>query len=290
MTLSDESSETKKSKRPVLLRRIEILFFLGLLWLFFILTGRALCKIAIFQISELTNTKITTSSVVFNLDGSVVIKGLKVRPEEKQTYDDTILTAKRVSIRFSLISVLLRNPQLKKITVKDFVLNVQQNIDTGQWNLSGVKIQLSKKDGDGKMPFVHLKGGTVQYSKISEGVGKTIAVVPIDAGFRSAQELIGGYSFDISTAQRADSDKSTLFGSWRPGTIEVWGSISSSDLPAFERKWWIDFINVKLTYDQTNAYSLQLKISDMQLEHTPVSEIPTFVIPPKKSLNSSNGT
>lgn len=280
MTVSDESCETKKTRRPIWVRRIEILVFLGLLWLFFILTGRALCTIAIFQISELTNTKITTSSVVFNLNGSVVIKGLKVRPEEKQTYDDTILTADRVYIRFNLISVLLRNPQLKSIIVKDFVLNAQQNVDTGQWNVSAVKLQLPKKDGDGQIPSVRLKRGILQYSKISNGVRKTIAAVPINAKFWPAQKLIGGYSFDVSTAKRADSEKSTLFGSWCPGTVKVWGSISSSDLPAFERKWWINSMNAELTYDRSNTYSLQLDISDMQLKHMPISETSIFAKPP----------
>ncbi len=38
----------------------EVLILAALLWLFFILAGRALCHIALGQIAELTNTKIET--------------------------------------------------------------------------------------------------------------------------------------------------------------------------------------------------------------------------------------
>lgn len=282
MAVSDKTSETKKPGRHILARRIEILILAALLWLFFVFAGRALCKAAISQISELTNTKITTSSVVFKLNGSVVIKGLKVRPEKRQTYDDTILRADKVYVRFSLFSLLLRNPQLKKITIRDFVFNAQQDVDTGYWNLSDVKINLLQKNDQGKIPSVHihLKEGKLQYSKVSDGLVKTIAAVPIDARFRPAKAIIGGYSFNITTAKRHDLDKSTLFGFWRPGRIEIGGSISSSDLPAFERKWWINALDVKLAYDENNTYSLQLKMADTQFKHTPIPEMPIFAKPP----------
>ena len=98
----------------VFLRRVfGILIPVFCLCLAFVLVGRALCHIAIGQIAELTNTKITTKSVDFNFDGSVVIEKLVISPYQAQKYDDTILEADRVYARFGIVSLLLLRPQLK---------------------------------------------------------------------------------------------------------------------------------------------------------------------------------
>ena len=54
------------------------------LWLVFILAGRALRQIAIGQIIELTNAKVEAKSVDFKLDGSVFIEELVIRPYQEQ--------------------------------------------------------------------------------------------------------------------------------------------------------------------------------------------------------------
>ena len=69
---------------------VELLILAVLLWLFFILAGRALCHIALAQIAEMINTKIKTESVNFRTNGSVVIKDLVIRPNEKHSNDDVI--------------------------------------------------------------------------------------------------------------------------------------------------------------------------------------------------------
>ncbi|MHC4104592.1 MAG: hypothetical protein ACYSR9_06600 [Planctomycetota bacterium] len=106
----------------------EVLILAVLLWLFFILAGRALCHIALSQIAELTNTKIKTESVNFHTDGSVLIKELVISPYEKRSDDDTILKAKTVYARFSLRSLLLLRPRLKVIDVNDFAFSQSRNV------------------------------------------------------------------------------------------------------------------------------------------------------------------
>lgn len=246
------------------------------LWLIFILLGWLLRKLAIAQIVELTGAKIEAKSVDFNFDGSVFIKGLVVTPYQKPEYYrdspfakkmqdedlDVILKAETVYARFNVGSVLLLRPRLKEINVKNFVFNALHDLDTGWWNIDSLKIS-APKGGSGKMPVVHLEGGKLQYSKISEGQAKVAAEVPLDAEFGPTEENLDAYSFKIATAKWSHFGKSTLTGFWQPGRIAITGGISSADIPAFERAWTISVIAGQLEYDRSNAYSLKLRIRDL---------------------------
>ena len=248
---------------------VEVLILAALLWLFFILAGRALCHIALAQIAELTNTKIDTGSVDFHTDGSVLIKELVVSPYEKRSDDDTILEAETVYARFSLSSLLLLRPRLKVIDVDDFVFNAQYDIDTGWWNLSALKIK-PPEGTSGEMPRIHLKTGTLQYSKISNEQVKVAISVPLNARFGFDDQTQKGYSFDITTATMASGyGKSRLTGFWKPGTVTIAGGISSLDVPELEMAWIIDILAAELKYDPDNTFSLKLRIKDLLAKRSP---------------------
>lgn len=233
------------------------------LWLVFILTGRVLRPIAISQIAELTNTEVKAESVDFNLNGSVFIKNLIIRPyAEQKKYDDAILKAETVYVRFGIGSLLLLRPRLKEINVNDFIFSAQYNLDTGRWNVAELKIR-APKGGSGRIPVVHLKRGVLQYSEVSKAKVKVIAAVPLDAGLEPAEEMRDGYSFNITTAERAGLGKSTLTGYWQSGRVIVTGGVSSADIPAFERSWTINNLAAELNYDRNNTYSLKLKIKEL---------------------------
>jgi len=240
-----------------------VIFFL---WLVFVLAGYALQKIAIGQITELTNTKIETKSVDFNFDGSVFIERLVVKPYQQSKYDNTILKAKTVYARFGIGSLLLLRPRLKQIDVDDFVFDAQYDLDTGRWNLGALKIK-APKSGSGQMPLVRLRGGRLQYSKISNGKVKVVAEVPIDARFGVGQEERDRYSFDMTTAKWARFGKSNLTGYWRPGQVIISGGVSSADVPAFERVWTINVLAAEMNYDRNNNYSLKLRMRDLRSKH-----------------------
>ncbi|MHC4750403.1 MAG: hypothetical protein ACYTFW_11065 [Planctomycetota bacterium] len=257
-----------KSK-TVIRRFLTALILAVLLWLFFILAGRALCYIAIGQIAELTNTKIKTESVDFHTNGSVFIKNLVVNPHEKQSGNDAILKAEAVYARFSLSSLLLLQPQLKVIDVNNFVFNAQYDLDTGHWNLSGLKI-IPPKGDSGRMPRIHLKAGTLQYSKISKGRADVAVSVPFNARFGFDEEKQKGYSFEITTATMASGfGKSRLRGFWKPGSVTISGGISSMDVPELEMAWIADIVAAELKYDRSNAFSLELNITDLQSKRSP---------------------
>ena len=248
---------------------VEVLILAALLWLFFILAGRALCHIALGQIAELTNTKIKTGSVNFHTDGSVLIKELVISPDEEQSKDDTILKAETVFARFSLSSLFLLRPRLKVIDVNDFVFNAQYDLDSGWWNLSALKIK-PPEGTSAKMPRIHLKAGTLQYSKISNGQIKVAVSVPFNARFGFDDQTQDGYSFDITTATMASGyGKSRLTGFWKPGIVTIAGGISSVDVPELEMAWIIDILAAELKYDRDNTFSLKLRINDLQSKRSP---------------------
>ena len=284
---SNKSAKFGNNKRAFPSWLLKGLILAVCLWFAFILAGEVLCEIALEQIAELTNTKITTESVNFNINGSVFIKDLVIRPEQQKKYDDTILKAETVYARFGIGSLLLLHPRLKKISVKDFVFDAQHNLDTDRWNIAAFRIK-HPKGAAGKMPTIRLKRGTLQYSKVSNGQVKAIAAVPIDAGFAPAQTTREGCSFNITTAKRAGRGKSVLAGFWKPGKITITGGISSADIPAFEKAWTINTLDAVLNYDQTNAYSLKLKIKDLHSSYTSTGD--TFAGDPISQKDGEMGT
>jgi hypothetical protein len=238
------------------------LVLVGVLWLVFILAGQVLTQIALSQIAGLTNTRIKTKSVDFNLDGSVSIKKLVIRPDKPSSYADEILKAETVFARFSKSSLLLLRPRLKEISVNDFVFDAQYDLDTDRWNISALKVK-GAKDGSGKKPLVRLEKGTLQYSNVSKGQVEAIAAVPIDAGFRPVKETRDSYSFDITTGEREDFGKSVLKGTWQPGEVRIAGAISSTGIRVFERVFSLRGLAGELNYNRDNNYSLALRIDDL---------------------------
>jgi len=239
------------------------------LWLVFIMLERALQRIALVQIAELTNTKIEVYSIDFGLDGSVIIEGLAVRPNQEHRYDDAILKAERVYARFGIGSLLLLRPRLREISVNDFVFDAQYDLDTGRWNVAALKIKAAKGDS-GRIPVIRLERGTLRYSKVSGGRVEVAAAMPVDARFGPDEETEAGYSFDIITAERGGSGKSVLSGLWRPGRVTISGGVSSADIASLERVWTIDDLAAELDYDTNDAFSLKLRIKDLVSTHTDI--------------------
>ncbi len=254
--------KSRSGKKVFLRRLVDFLILAVVLWLAFVLAGRSLRQVAIAQIAEFTNAKIKAKSIDFNFDGSVSIEKLVIRPEQMGEYDDAILKAEKVYARFDLGSLLLVRPRLKEITVNDFVFNAQYDLDSGQWNIAGLKFNVPKV-GLVKMPGVRLERGTLQYSRVSNGQVKVVTKVPIDARFAPAQDSPAAYSFSITTAETEQAGKSTLNGSWQPGWITITGGISSADVPTLERTWDIKTLAADLSYDANNTYSLKLRIKDL---------------------------
>lgn len=264
----------RRAKKPKTIYRIglELLVLIILLWIFIVLAGRALKRIAIAQIGEITNTKIKAASVNFDLDGSVFIEGLLIRSEEQTEYDNSILKAKNVYAKFSITSLLLFKPRLKEIRVKNFIFNAIHDLDTGQWNIASLRIA-PPKDFAGKMPVINLQGGTLRYSKVINNQIKISAAIPLDVSFGLDEKVPNSYKFSITTARRKGfAAKSELTGFWRTGNVTISGGVSSADIPAFEKVWMIYVLAAELNYDKDNNYSFKMRVKDLLNKDRPVTD------------------
>ena len=243
-----------------------ILVLIVLVYVLFVLTGRALRKIAITQITEMVGTKVTAESLDLGFDGSVLIKNLAVLPWQRLKYDNTIFKARTVYARFSLASVLLFSPRLKTISVNDFVFDAQFDMDTAKWNTACLKLKGGGAGGD-RIPFVVLENGILRYSRVSNSCSKTIAGVPLDAVLKPAENIKNACIFTLATASTGTFGRNTLNGFWRPGLVTIAGGIASADLPAFERVWKINVLAGEIKYDHSGIFAVNLKIKDLQNKH-----------------------
>ena len=263
MSENTNNSLKKKRRKSNFLRSfIKLLILIVLLWPLFVLGGRALCKIAIDQIAELTNTKITTDSVKFDLNGSVLIKNLVIHPGSESSDEHAILKAKTVYASFGIPGLVLLRPRITKISVTDFVFNARHDLETDQWNVSALKI-MPPKAGSGKIPLVSLKRGNLKYTRVSKVQSKVVVAVPVDAEFSQSQKETDAYEFTVATGQLARFAKSTLQGTWKPGRFAISGGISSAQGPELEKKWSINVLAAQWDYDTENNYSLKLAVNNL---------------------------
>ncbi|HPC96191.1 MAG TPA: hypothetical protein PLU87_14695 [Sedimentisphaerales bacterium] len=232
--------------------------------------GKALPGIAAAEISRLTNTQIEMGAFDFHRNASVSIDGIVIRPERGELfYDDTILRAKSVYAKFSLSSLLLLSPQVTEIHVEDFILDVQHNLDSGRWNIGGLRLTTSSEKGR-RVPVVALRRGKLRYCKASGGRTEVVTSVPVEARFGFPGVSDGSYGFEIKTAKLSGGyGDSALRGSWSPGRLEVAGGLSSTDIPSLERAWAVDVLAADLQYDRSGAYELSMQIRDLHSKHSP---------------------
>ncbi len=273
---------TKKKSRTIIRISIKVLVAAAVLASLFILASLKLSEIALKQIGELTNTKLTTDTLKLSLNGSVAIRNLVIRPNESADYDNTILRAKKVRAYFKTRSILLFRPRLKRIIISEFDFNIVYDSRNDQWNLGGLK-KIRPKSGSGKVPKIFLNEGTLLYTKISEERSKRIAEIgfnlrllpalfidkPMEEAGQDESEKV--YNFGIHTSQWSKFGKINLYGQWYPGRIKLVGEME----PAEETKPDVlsaRKIKASLDYSENKEYSLRLDISDFESKKEAVDE------------------
>lgn len=232
--------------------------------------ARALPGIAAAEISRLTSTRIEMGAFDFSRNASVSIDGMVIRPEREDLfYDDTILRAKSVYAKFSLGSLLLLSPRVTEIRVEDFVVDVQCDLDSGRWNVGGLRLRPSA-GGAGRVPIVTLRQGRLRYCKVAGGEVEVVTSIPIEAQFGFPAAGGAGYGFEIKTAKLSGGyGDSALRGSWGRGRFEVAGGVSSTDIPSLGRAWAVDLLAADLRYDESGVYELNVQIKDLHSKHSP---------------------
>jgi len=223
---------------------------------------RILPEIALAQIGEITNTRIEAKDVTLNINGTVRIRGLRVSPFTRTAYDNTILRARSVRARFSLMSLLTLRPQLKEITVNGFVLSALYDVTADRWNVTEVNLEIPE-GGGGRLPSISLANGRFQYIKVFENEPMVSFEVPMDVQFGREDEAGGRYRFEVATAAEGRAGRNTLHGFWSPGRLALAGSFRSTHLPTVERTYDIESVHADLTYDEGANFKLSLEIENL---------------------------
>lgn len=262
----DPNAPIKKRKRQKRYHRIELLLLVVLIFILFSVAARALKKITISQLSEITNSQIKAGSIDLSINGSVLIKDLIIHPKN-QPCSNAILKAQTLYARFGLSSLLLMKPKLKKIKVDGFVFNAEEDIDNGLWNFGSLHIS-PPKGVAGELPYIRLKRGILQHTRLSNGKVEICSAIPIDAEFKPVEDKKDAYEFNITTAKKQQFGESRLTGYWKPGNVMITGSMSSADLPAFERVWTTGSLTAELNYDPNNNYRFKVRAKKIGFTHT----------------------
>lgn len=271
----DKSAESGKIKRRVIAASAIAAFII----VAYIAEKQYLPSIAVNQLAELTNTQVKVRSINFSFDGSVVIRGLQIKPTEQKDYDNTILRARKVKARFGLLSILGLKPRLKKIRVEDFTIDVQQDLDSRKWNIGGLR--LAGGQGGGAIPIIRLKNGQLKFSSVSKGYISTSVDVPVSVRLERMRGKNGTYQFELVTAKAQGGRPSEIVGIIEPGHLAFSGGISSEQLSDIERLWTIRNIEADYQYENSGDYNLELRIEDLTAKEQKTNE------PPAKLANKA---
>ena len=95
---------------------------------------RFLQPLALKQINQITAGRARIGSVQLRLNASVVLKNVTIASCENTESENIPFQAKTIVAKFSLPGVFTLKPKLKKLTVRDFVLNAVYDSDTTSWN------------------------------------------------------------------------------------------------------------------------------------------------------------
>ena len=277
MQPADLKRRVRRRSRRIWRWFLEFALTVTVLWVSLMFAGRVLPKIALRQISELTNTRIKAEGVDFRFDGSLNITNLSVWPKITAGYDNSILKAEKVNVRFRMGSLIRMKPRLKEIYVDDFTLKALYDSDSGEWNLSALKTGMPKGSGE-RLPRVWFENGSIEYVQVSHGHGRREGSWPVSAGFRPADKTVcdDGYSFDISSAGRQNFEKSLIVGSWCPGRVTIGGRISSKDIPGFGRQWDLKKLDAEMIYEPNGFYELTAKVKDFNCPPSESGKMFTF--------------
>jgi len=247
------AKDGKKRKRWRVVAACGLIILLLIFWFW---GTKHLAPAAINQLAEITNTKIKADSVTFSPKGAVLIRGLHIKPDQDSKHDNTILSARKVYVRFSIFSLVTFNPKIRKISLHDFKIYFQHDTDAGKWNIETIKLP-SGKDGGGLFE-VRLKNGELHYTTIKNEILKAAMSIPINGHLEPSDGK--GYDFYLTTAKGDKESFSRIVGSIKPGYFNFSGGVSSDDLPELKHKWSAEKISAECNYAKDGDFNLKFLV------------------------------
>ena len=108
--------------------------------------------------------------------------------------------AEHVEGWFSVTSLLRFRPCLRSLRLKQFVINVEYDIDQDQWNLR--TINLSGPGMSGAVPFVFADQGTLRLRRIRDGRIEPIVVLGVSGSFGPVSGQPDRFSYFLGVDDR----------------------------------------------------------------------------------------
>ena len=231
-------------------------------WGFYALLGNKLLRpIARRQMEQLTGAKIEIDSIDFKSTGFVRMNYLVIGSPQIENYENRILRANKADVRFSLASIFRFQPRIKRITIRDYIINAQYNTDTMRWNLALLDIEKSSGQRHG-LPIIEVKRGVVKLSKVVNGKAEDITVIKVDGELKPVRGTDDRYSFYIESKDNNGDKYNFVRGIWQSGArgkVMLNGRIPPTDLGILGNRWAINDLVLDLSYDQKNISIHRLK-------------------------------
>jgi len=247
-------------------------------WLCGYVGNKILVPMAVRKVKQSFGGRVKIASVDFrSRTGAVRLNYLELGPEQIEGYDNRVLRAHRVDVRFSFLSVLMFRPKIKSIRMKDYIINAQYNCDTQQWNFG--KLNIATKKGVVVLPKLKGRNGLLKVTRVSGGPDKEILESAVETILITNEfdwELKpvrwnrrdGKYAFYVQN--RNNSSCGFLRGIWdsSKGQIALGGNVRMRETQIFGNSWEMENIQLEATYDDGGISISQLswEMGDSKIE------------------------
>jgi hypothetical protein len=204
-----------------------------------------------------TNSCGQSHGVNFKSTGFVRMNYLIIGSPQTERYENRILRANKVDVRFSLASIFRLQPRIKKITLRDYI----NNTDTMRWNLALFDIKEFSEQRHG-LPIIEVKRGMVKLSRVVNGRAEDITVIEVDGELKPVRNAADTYSFYIESKDDDGDNYNFVRGIWQSGArgkVMLNGRIPPTDLGVLGNRWGINDLVLDLSYDQKNISIHRLK-------------------------------
>ncbi|MBN1457157.1 MAG: hypothetical protein JW912_04825 [Sedimentisphaerales bacterium] len=254
-----------KTKKAVHIRK-EFVFWLGrilivllILWGIYNQAGNRLLRpIARAQLEELIGGEVTIDSVDFKNNFVVRVRQFAIRPDQPPFNEIDVLQTRRVDVYFSFISLIKLQPKIKKIIIRDPVINILYDTVSNKWNLGVLDIKASP--GAVSFPVIKIRDGVVNISSVLDGESKSITACGLKIMEIVPFRKLDTYNIYIECDDKFGFDGSILRGIWKKGPeghLSLNGKILMSGSPVFGNGWDMEKVDLALEYDE----------SDLQIKH-----------------------
>jgi len=243
-------------------RLVVVLIVCIVCWALYTLAGnKLLAPIARRRIEQLTGLAVEIKSIDFKSTGFVRMNYLVIGEPVIQSYESKVLRANKVDVRFSLASILRLKPQIKKIILRDYIVNAQYNTQTMQWNIASLNIRKSAK-AECLLPHIQVKNGILKLTKVEHDQVRDIAVIEVDGELKPARVAGRTYSFYFESKDNTADQYYFVRGIWESGAhgkVILSGRIPPTNLPVLGNRWAINNLVLDLSYDPKQISINRLK-------------------------------